>query len=187
MSVLGLSIGGNFNNGDLMDVTFEGMIGSAPAEPVQITFLDSMITTDFASGIYVALEYDKVVWRSSNFRHRIGLRGGVGYSNINLVQERYRGSSNNNNNNNNNNNTNNPEQRDQRKLIGSITGSGALSYSFFITPAVYVNAMGKYFLHDYRNAGGSDIRGSNWTATLGFGFFMGTYTESERRKLGYSL
>jgi hypothetical protein len=185
LPLLGLSVGGNFRNGDLMDATVESMVGGNPAQPVQIAFLDSVLTTDFASGLYVGLEYDKVLWRSRDFHHRIGLRGGVGYSHLNLVQERYRGEVNTNNNN--SNNTSNTDQRDQRKIISSIAASAALSYAYYLTPAVYINAMGKYYLHDYRNTGGTDIRGSSWTATIGFGFIMGTNSVVERRKLGLTL
>jgi len=181
--VLGLSIGGNFRNGDFMDLSVEGLAGGSPVDPVQITLLDSVVTTDYVSGLYVALEYDKVIWRSLDYRHRIGIRGGVGYSHINLVPERYRGSDNNNNTNNNSNN----QDLEYRKYIGSITASAALGYSYFLTPAVYLNATSKYFLHDYRNSGGTDIRGTNITTTIGFGFIMGTNTSEERRKLGLGL
>jgi len=181
LTTMGGSMGGNFLNGDIMDVSFDAWVGGAPAQPVMISFLDTVRTTDFVSGIYTALEYDKAIWRHRNYRHRIGLRGGVGYSHLNLVPERYRG------NQTFNNNGNNTVTIRYRKYVGSFTGSVALNYSYSLNPSVYISAQGRYFFNDFRNTGGTDIRGGNWSATVGFGFYMGTDMRGESKRLGMKL
>lgn len=179
LTSLGLSMGGCFRNGDIMDLTFDGWLGGAPARPISIAFLDTVTTTDFVSGVFTSLDYDKALWRHRNHRHRLGLRLGAGYSHLNLVPERYRTNQNTNNNNNNNNVT-----IRYRKYVGSFTASLALNYSYSLNPWVYINGQARYFLHDFNNAGGTDIRGGSWCATIGFGFFFVSDVREESRRLG---
>jgi len=183
---LGFTLGGSFQNGDLMHIALEGIVGSSLSDSVAINFRDSLIRTDFVSGIYIGLEYDKEVWRSRDSWHRIGIRLGAGYSHINLIPEEYRGSTNTNNTNNTNNsgsNSSNDNTPRPRKLVSSITGNIGISYHYNITPFAYVGASGRYNFTDYRNAKGTELRGPSFSATILFGFYLGSQNYDEGRKL----
>lgn len=164
---IGGTVGGMTNKGDIISIAIEGRTGSGVRDSIQIRYEDSLQYTDFASGFYVGLEFDKKLWQSPNHRHRIGGVIGLGYDYLNIIPEKYREVE--------DGDTEDDIRINPRKYISTINVNVGANYQYRMTNHVAVGAYGRYNYTNYLNRGGDPINGDNYTVQL----FVSVYLNSE--------
>ena len=176
-STLGFSIGGYTGRNDILEVAFDAKMGTTPSDSVYINYKDSVQTTDYISGLYVGMEYDRKLWLSKNGRNRMGIRFGLGYDHVNVLPEYLRGIGDSDP----NDNTNNAP----RKYLPSINGNIGLSYHYRLSYVTSVGVLGRYNYMNYINRNGSSLTGYAYSAMVNINFFMDGANYSEAKKLGF--
>jgi hypothetical protein len=176
-STLGLSIGGYTGRNDILEVAFDAKMGTTPSDSVYINYKDSVQTTDYISGIYVGMEYDRKLWLSKNGRNRMGVRLGLGYDHINVLPEYLRGIG--------DSDPNDNTNDSPRKHLPSINGNIGVSYHYRLSYITSVGLIGRYNYMNYINRGGSSLTGYAYSAMVNINFFMDGNNYSEAKKLGF--
>lgn len=177
--VIGFSLGGTFRKMDMLSVVLEGRIGASISDSLSIMYKDSLITTDYVSGLYVGFEYDKRLLSSRNFRHRFGLTLGLGYDHVNVIPEYLRGVD--------DGNTDDEVNTKPRKYLPSINANVGLSYSYRLTMGSYLGWNARFNYHNYNNKGGDSLTGTSINANVVIGFLFNDTRWSEGEKLGLAF
>jgi hypothetical protein len=177
--VIGFSLGGTFRKMDMLSVVLEGRIGASISDSLNIMYKDSLITTDYVSGLYVGFEYDKRLLSSKNFRHRLGLTLGLGYDHVNVIPEYLRGVD--------DGNTEDEVDINPRKYLPSINVNVGLSYSYRMTMGSYLGWNARFNYHNYNNKGGDNLTGTSINANVVIGFLFNDTRWSEGEKLGLAF
>ncbi len=176
-SVIGFTLGGTYGKANILELALEAKLGATPTDSVMVYYKDSLYATDYISGFYLGLEFDKTIWRSPNLRHRFGWRTGIGYDHLNVLPESLR-------------NVQDPNPDDgtastPRKYLPTVIANTGLTYNLRVTNVCHLGVLGKYNYTNYRNVRGTDIGGPNFSALFLISFYVNN--EQEMHRLGYSF
>jgi hypothetical protein len=127
-------------------------IGGSPNE-YEVVYKDSLYTTDKFLGINFSLEAGRQVisWR----RHELDILGGLDLEVMNVLTLK--------------NDLNNADDNESKAITSPSMHLGA-GYRYYLNNERYIGLSSRYHLLNFKNKGGTNLRGNALTITLEYGF-----------------
>ena len=119
----------------------------------EVLYKDSLYTTENFTGINIGIEAGRnlINWR----RHEFGFLGGIDFESINVLYLE---------------NDPDSDEDDESKFITSPSIHVGAGYRYYLANERYIGLSSRYHLLNFKNKGGTNLRGNAVSVTLEYGF-----------------